>query len=124
MLASSYVIGSSVFLQLHLFLGYFLGTAADKTDQMGIAYSSDLLHWTEALDAPVLPRGGGAYDRRLVGVVATAGVFALGVVAMLLAPSGPARVACSRSICSATPATCGRSGPWRRTAASAWWRRA
>src|SRR5713101_2999686 len=27
---------------------YWLGTAADKTDQMGLSYSSDLLHWTEA----------------------------------------------------------------------------
>ena len=34
---------------------YFLGTSADKTDQMGLAYSPDLLHWTEATDSPVLP---------------------------------------------------------------------
>jgi predicted GH43/DUF377 family glycosyl hydrolase len=45
---------------------YFLGTAADKTDQMGIAYSSDLLHWTEALDVPVLPRRPGRFDSRVV----------------------------------------------------------
>src|SRR6266536_3485462 len=45
---------------------YFLGTAADKTDQMGIAYSTDLLHWTEPLDAPVLPRRPGRFDSRVV----------------------------------------------------------
>jgi predicted GH43/DUF377 family glycosyl hydrolase len=45
---------------------YFLGTAADKTDQMGIAVSTDLLHWTEPLDAPVLPRRPGRFDSRVV----------------------------------------------------------
>jgi predicted GH43/DUF377 family glycosyl hydrolase len=45
---------------------YWLGTAADKTDQMGLAYSSDLLHWTEATDAPVLPRRPGMFDARVV----------------------------------------------------------
>jgi beta-1,2-mannosidase len=45
---------------------YFLGTAADKTDQMGVAYSTDLLEWTEALDAPVLPRRAGRFDSRVV----------------------------------------------------------
>ena len=34
---------------------YFLGTSADKTDQMGLAYSTDLIHWTEATAVPVLP---------------------------------------------------------------------
>jgi predicted GH43/DUF377 family glycosyl hydrolase len=32
---------------------YFLGTSADKTDQMGLASSTDLIHWTEATAAPV-----------------------------------------------------------------------
>ena len=45
---------------------YFLGTAADKTDQMGLAYSSDLFHWTEATDTPVLPRRAGRFDSRVV----------------------------------------------------------
>ena len=27
---------------------YWLGTAADKTDQMGLSWSNDLIHWTEA----------------------------------------------------------------------------
>jgi beta-1,2-mannosidase len=45
---------------------YWLGTTADKTDQMGLSYSSDLLHWTEATDAPVLPRRPGQFDSRVV----------------------------------------------------------
>jgi len=45
---------------------YWLGTAADKTDQMGISSSIDLLHWTEELDLPVLPRRPGKFDSRVV----------------------------------------------------------
>jgi len=45
---------------------YFLGTSADKTDQMGLAYSTDLVHWTEATNAPVLPRRPGKFDSRVV----------------------------------------------------------
>jgi beta-1,2-mannosidase len=45
---------------------YWLGTAADKTDQMGLSYSTDLLHWTEATDTPVLPRRPGRFDSRVV----------------------------------------------------------
>jgi predicted GH43/DUF377 family glycosyl hydrolase len=45
---------------------YWLGTSADKTDQMGLSYSSDLVHWTEALDTPVLPRRSGKFDSRVV----------------------------------------------------------
>jgi predicted GH43/DUF377 family glycosyl hydrolase len=45
---------------------YFLGTAADKTDQMGIAYSTDLVHWTDALDTPVLAPRPGQFDSRVV----------------------------------------------------------
>jgi beta-1,2-mannosidase len=45
---------------------YYLGTAADKTDQMGLASSVDLIHWTDALDAPVLPRRPGRFDSRVV----------------------------------------------------------
>jgi predicted GH43/DUF377 family glycosyl hydrolase len=44
---------------------YYLGTAADKTDQMGLAYSTDLLHWVDALDTPVLPRRVGQFDSRV-----------------------------------------------------------
>jgi predicted GH43/DUF377 family glycosyl hydrolase len=45
---------------------YFLGTASDNTDQMGLAYSTDLLHWTEATSTPVLPRRPGKFDSRVV----------------------------------------------------------
>jgi predicted GH43/DUF377 family glycosyl hydrolase len=45
---------------------YWLGTTADKTDQMGLSYSDDLIHWTEATDTPVLPRRPGMFDSRVV----------------------------------------------------------
>ena len=45
---------------------YFLGTSADKTDQMGLASSTDLIHWTEATAGPVLPRRPGQFDSRVV----------------------------------------------------------
>ena len=45
---------------------YFLGTSSDKTDQMGLAYSPDLLHWIEATKTPVLPRRAGRFDSRVV----------------------------------------------------------
>ena len=43
---------------------YFLGTSADKTDQTGLATSTDLIHWTDASDSPVLPRRAGRLDRK------------------------------------------------------------
>ena len=45
---------------------YYMGTAPDKTDQMGLAYSTDLTMWTDALDVPVLPRRPGRFDSRVV----------------------------------------------------------
>ena len=45
---------------------YYLGTGADKTDQMGLASSPDLVHWTDATDAPVLPSRPGQFDSRVV----------------------------------------------------------
>lgn len=45
---------------------YFLGTTPDKNDQMGLAYSTDLIHWTEATQTPVLPRRPGQFDSRVV----------------------------------------------------------
>ena len=45
---------------------YHMGTAPDKTDQMGLAYSTDLTLWTDALDVPVLPRRPGRVDSRVV----------------------------------------------------------
>jgi beta-1,2-mannosidase len=45
---------------------YFLGTSSDKTDQTGLAYSSDLIHWTEATREPLLPKRPGKFDSRVV----------------------------------------------------------
>jgi predicted GH43/DUF377 family glycosyl hydrolase len=45
---------------------YFLGDARDRDAQMGVAYSEDLLHWTEALDHPVLSSRAGSFDARVV----------------------------------------------------------
>jgi beta-1,2-mannosidase len=45
---------------------YWLGTAADKTDQTGLSFSTDLIHWTEATSTPVLPRRSGQFDSRVV----------------------------------------------------------
>jgi predicted GH43/DUF377 family glycosyl hydrolase len=45
---------------------YFLGTSRDQTDQTGLAYSTDLIHWTEATMEPVLPKRAGKFDSRVV----------------------------------------------------------
>jgi beta-1,2-mannosidase len=45
---------------------YFLGTSQDNKDQMGLAWSTDLLHWTEATETPVLPARAGQFDSRVV----------------------------------------------------------
>ncbi len=44
---------------------YFLGTSADGNDQAGLASSTDLLHWTEATQTPVLPVRPGRFDSRV-----------------------------------------------------------
>ena len=49
-----------------LFWMYWLGTAADKTDQMGLSFSEDLIHWTEATKTPVLSKRAGKFDSRVV----------------------------------------------------------
>jgi predicted GH43/DUF377 family glycosyl hydrolase len=45
---------------------YFLGTSADHTDQTGLAYSTDLIHWIEATKLPILPKRAGKFDSRVV----------------------------------------------------------
>jgi predicted GH43/DUF377 family glycosyl hydrolase len=45
---------------------YFLGTSADKKDQTGLLSSSDLIHWKEATDRPVLSARPGHFDSRVV----------------------------------------------------------
>lgn len=44
---------------------YYLGTGTDQTDQMGLASSTDLIHWTDATDTPVLPTRPGQFDSRV-----------------------------------------------------------
>ncbi len=45
---------------------WWLGTAADKTDQMGLSSSTDLVHWTEETQTPILPKRPGMFDSRVV----------------------------------------------------------
>ena len=45
---------------------YYLADAQGKDSQMGVAYSEDLLHWTEALDHPVLSSRSGSFDSQVV----------------------------------------------------------
>jgi beta-1,2-mannosidase len=49
---------------------YYLGTRTDadhqERDYMGIASSTDLLHWQDATAQPVLARNGGAFDSRVM----------------------------------------------------------
>jgi predicted GH43/DUF377 family glycosyl hydrolase len=59
---------------------YYLGTASDKRDYMGIASSTDLLHWSDASAQPVLPRRPGAFDSRVMEpgpppIVTSAGIL-------------------------------------------------
>jgi predicted GH43/DUF377 family glycosyl hydrolase len=44
---------------------YFLGTSTDNKDQAGLAFSGDLMHWTEATRTPVLPVRPGQFDSRV-----------------------------------------------------------
>ncbi len=44
---------------------YFMGDAKNRPGQMGVAYSTDLLHWTEPLDQPVVPTRAGMFDSRV-----------------------------------------------------------
>lgn len=45
---------------------YYLGDKQDKDQQMGVAYSEDLIHWTEALDHPILESRAGTFDSQVV----------------------------------------------------------
>jgi len=45
---------------------YYLGDAQAKDSQMGAAYSEDLLHWTDALDHPVLSSRPRSFDSQVV----------------------------------------------------------
>lgn len=47
---------------------YFMGDAAgaNGANQMGVAYSDDLVHWTEPLEHPVLGHRAGMFDSKVV----------------------------------------------------------
>jgi predicted GH43/DUF377 family glycosyl hydrolase len=45
---------------------YFMADADKRPNQMGVAYSSDLVHWIEPLDRPVLERRPGYFDSYVV----------------------------------------------------------
>jgi predicted GH43/DUF377 family glycosyl hydrolase len=44
---------------------YFMGDARGHPGQMGVAWSTDLIHWTEPLDRPVLTTRPGFFDARV-----------------------------------------------------------
>jgi predicted GH43/DUF377 family glycosyl hydrolase len=45
---------------------YYLADAQGKDTQMGVAYSDDLLQWTDALDHPILASRPGSFDSQVV----------------------------------------------------------
>ena len=45
---------------------YYLGDASDSEGKMGLASSSDLLHWTDASDQPVASTRPGSFDSKVV----------------------------------------------------------
>jgi predicted GH43/DUF377 family glycosyl hydrolase len=45
---------------------YFHGISSAKLGQVGLAYSTDLIHWTEALDHPILAARPGNFDSTVV----------------------------------------------------------
>jgi len=45
---------------------YYLGDAKGKETQMGVASSDDLIHWTDALDHPVVASRAGTFDSQVV----------------------------------------------------------
>lgn len=59
---------------------YFLGTTSDNKDQMGLASSPDLLHWSEATNQPVLAVRAGKFDSRVAEPGPAPVVTAKGIV--------------------------------------------
>ncbi|MGH9845472.1 MAG: glycoside hydrolase family 130 protein, partial [Blastocatellia bacterium] len=45
---------------------YYMADPAKDVNEMGVAFSNDLIHWTEALDQPVLRRRPGYFDAKVV----------------------------------------------------------
>ena len=44
---------------------YFMADSKDRPNQMGVASSDDLVHWTEALDQPIAPTRPGMFDSKV-----------------------------------------------------------
>lgn len=63
---------------------YYLGTRTDPDgkarDYMGLASSTDLLHWKDATTQPVLPRRVGSFDERVMEPGPTPMVTSAGIV--------------------------------------------
>ncbi len=45
---------------------YYMADPAKDVNEMGVAFSEDLIHWTEALDQPILKRRPGHFDAKVV----------------------------------------------------------
>jgi predicted GH43/DUF377 family glycosyl hydrolase len=45
---------------------YFLGDSSKDVHETGVAYSNDLIHWTEVLDQPLVRRRPGYFDAKVV----------------------------------------------------------
>lgn len=45
---------------------YYMADPAKDVNEMGVAFSDDLIHWTEALDQPILKRRPGYFDAKVV----------------------------------------------------------
>ncbi len=45
---------------------YYLADGRAQASQMGVAYSKDLIHWTDATDHPILSSRPGSFDSRVV----------------------------------------------------------
>jgi predicted GH43/DUF377 family glycosyl hydrolase len=59
---------------------YYMGDARDHGSQMGVAFSSDLLHWQDALNKPVIRSRPGFFDSQVTEpgpppVILPAGIF-------------------------------------------------
>lgn len=59
---------------------YYLADARGQASQMGVAYSKDLIHWTDATDHPILSSRPGSFDSRVVEpgpppVMTSSGIF-------------------------------------------------
>ncbi len=59
---------------------YYLADGRGQASQMGVAYSKDLIHWTDATDHPILSSRPGSFDSRVVEpgpppVMTSSGIF-------------------------------------------------